>query len=31
LIQELARRSWENAYAGILSNEQMEYMLKNVF
>ena len=31
LIQELARRSWENAYAEILSNEQMEYMLGTMY
>lgn len=31
LIQELARRSWENAYAGILSGEQMEYMLSTMY
>lgn len=31
LIQELARRSWENAYAEILSKEQMEYMLNTMY
>lgn len=31
LIQDLARRSWENAYAEILSNEQMEYMLTTMY
>lgn len=31
LIQELARRSWENAYAEILSEEQMEYMLSEMY
>ncbi|MCE3075562.1 GNAT family N-acetyltransferase [Chryseobacterium gwangjuense] len=31
LIQELARRSWENAYAEILSGEQMEYMLSTMY
>lgn len=31
LIQELARRSWENAYAEILSYEQMEYMLNTMY
>ncbi|WP_419868631.1 GNAT family N-acetyltransferase [Chryseobacterium sp. CT-SW4] len=31
LIQELARRSWENAYAEILSPEQMEYMLTTMY
>ena len=31
LIQDLARRSWENAYAEILSNEQMEYMLSTMY
>lgn len=31
LIQELARRSWENAYADILSGEQMEYMLQTMY
>lgn len=31
LIQELARRSWENAYAKILSGEQMEYMLGTMY
>jgi GNAT superfamily N-acetyltransferase len=31
LIQNLARRSWENAYADILSAEQMEYMLSEMY
>jgi len=31
LIQELARRSWENAYADILSAEQMKYMLDTMY
>lgn len=31
LIQDLARRSWENAYADILSEEQMEYMLSEMY
>ncbi|MFC3160887.1 GNAT family N-acetyltransferase [Chryseobacterium arachidis] len=31
LIQDLARRSWENAYAEILSAEQMEYMLSTMY
>lgn len=31
LIQDLARRSWENAYAEILSAEQMEYMLGTMY
>ena len=31
LIQNLARRSWENAYADILSGEQMEYMLSEMY
>jgi len=31
LIQELARRSWENAYAEILSDGQMEYMLSTMY
>ncbi|MBK1895317.1 GNAT family N-acetyltransferase [Chryseobacterium paridis] len=31
LIQELARRSWEKAYAEILSDEQMEYMLGTMY
>ncbi|ASK32820.1 GNAT family N-acetyltransferase [Chryseobacterium sp. T16E-39] len=31
VIQELARRSWENAYAEILSDEQMEYMLTTMY
>ncbi|MGO4708789.1 GNAT family N-acetyltransferase, partial [Chryseobacterium sp. 2TAF14] len=31
LIQDLARRSWKNAYAEILSDEQMEYMLNTMY
>lgn len=31
LIQELARESWENAYAEILSKEQIEYMLSEMY
>lgn len=31
LIQNLARRSWEKAYADILSPEQMEYMLSDMY
>ncbi|PKF73634.1 GNAT family N-acetyltransferase [Chryseobacterium sp. PMSZPI] len=31
LIQDLARRSWENAYADILSKEQLEYMLSEMY
>lgn len=31
LIQDLARRSWGNAYADILSEEQMEYMLSEMY
>lgn len=31
LIQDLAKRSWENAYAEILSKEQMEYMLDTMY
>jgi diamine N-acetyltransferase len=31
LIQELARKSWENAYAAILSAEQMQYMLSTMY
>jgi len=31
LIQELARRSWENTYNNILSKEQMDYMLKTMY
>lgn len=31
LIQDLAKRSWENAYAEILSSEQMEYMLSTMY
>lgn len=31
LIQDLAKISWENAYAEILSAEQMKYMLKTMY
>ncbi|KQR92686.1 GCN5 family acetyltransferase [Chryseobacterium sp. Leaf180] len=31
LIQDLAKRSWENAYAEILSGEQMKYMLDTMY
>jgi GNAT superfamily N-acetyltransferase len=31
LIQDLAKRSWENAYAEILSAEQMEFMLNTMY
>lgn len=31
LIQDLAKRSWENAYAEILSQEQMKYMLDTMY
>ncbi|NIF07190.1 GNAT family N-acetyltransferase [Chryseobacterium sp. Tr-659] len=31
LIQDLARRSWENAYAEILSVDQMDYMLSEMY
>jgi len=31
LIQDLAKRSWENAYADILSAGQMEYMLRTMY
>ncbi|WP_294302796.1 GNAT family N-acetyltransferase [uncultured Chryseobacterium sp.] len=31
LIQDLARKSWEHAYAEILSAEQMEYMLFTMY
>lgn len=31
LIKDLARRSWEDAYAEILSKEQMEYMLNTMY
>lgn len=31
MIQDLARRSWENAYAEILSKEQMEFMLRTMY
>lgn len=31
LIQDLARKSWESAYAGILSEKQIEYMLNTMY
>ncbi|WP_332453165.1 GNAT family N-acetyltransferase [Chryseobacterium aquaticum] len=31
LVQDLAKRSWENAYAEILSQEQMHYMLTTMY
>ncbi|SDQ15874.1 L-amino acid N-acyltransferase YncA [Chryseobacterium soldanellicola] len=31
LIQDLAKRSWENAYAEILSAEQMDFMLSAMY
>lgn len=31
LIQDLAKRSWENAYSEILSQEQMNYMLETMY
>lgn len=31
LIQDLAKRSWEDAYAEILSQEQMKYMLETMY
>lgn len=31
LIQDLAKRSWETAYAEILSPEQIGYMLENMY
>ncbi|AYM99986.1 GNAT family N-acetyltransferase [Chryseobacterium sp. 3008163] len=31
LIQDLAKRSWENAYAEILTTEQMEFMLNTMY
>ena len=31
LIQDLAKRSWENAYTEILSQEQMHYMLTTMY
>ena len=31
LIQDLAKRSWENAYADILSKGQMEFMLNTMY
>ena len=31
LIQNLAKRSWESAYAEILSKEQLNYMLENMY
>lgn len=30
-IQDLARRSWEHAYADILSREQLEFMLSTMY
>lgn len=30
-IQDLARRSWEHAYADILSSDQLEYMLNTMY
>ena len=30
-IQELAHKSWENAYVGIISDEQIEYMLSTMY
>ena len=30
-IQELARKSWKNAYIGIISDEQIEYMLSTMY
>lgn len=31
LIQQLARKSWEKAYRGIISDEQIEYMLGTMY
>lgn len=31
MIQDLARRSWESAYKGIISNEQINYMLEKMY
>lgn len=31
LVQDLAKRSWENAYADILSKEQMDFMLNTMY
>ncbi|MBW8524179.1 GNAT family N-acetyltransferase [Chryseobacterium chendengshani] len=31
VIQDLAKRSWRNAYAEILSEEQMKYMLDTMY
>lgn len=31
LIQDLAKRSWENAYTEILTTEQMEFMLNTMY
>lgn len=31
LIQDLAKRSWEAAYATILSSDQIEYMLRTLY
>ncbi|CAA7194903.1 GNAT family N-acetyltransferase [Chryseobacterium potabilaquae] len=31
LIQDLAKKSWENAYAEILSDQQVKYMLETMY
>ncbi|KAA2217707.1 GNAT family N-acetyltransferase [Chryseobacterium sediminis] len=31
LIQDLARRSWESAYVGIISSDQINYMLGDMY
>ena len=31
LLQDLAKKSWNSAYANILSKEQIEYMLKEMY
>ncbi|PTT30131.1 GNAT family N-acetyltransferase, partial [Chryseobacterium sp. HMWF028] len=31
LIRDLAKRSWESAYVGIISNEQINYMLGEMY
>lgn len=31
LIQDLARRSWESAYVGIISSDQINYMLGEMY
>jgi len=31
MIQDLARRSWESAYSGIISHEQIDYMLGKMY